>query len=581
MEVAKINIDNTTYAAENFNCNIEVQNFLWDCIIMNCDAHMQMKGIEYQPIGSPVEVGLLKLLLANNVNVQDKLIERENSQELMLWIPFSSDRKRMTVAYTLKEDPETVRLVVKGAPEFITKMCSSYMNDFKQATPFNGQGSDGAAYLEKVENELILADENDEDAEMHSGFKPLTIAYRDFNKADFEGMKNANFNFENEDSRAIVESDLTLVSSLSLQDPLRDDIDHAIEQLHNSKTNVRIISGDHKMNVMCTAKRLGFTDDLYDDTICMPADDLLAQLEDLMIEVEDTEEGRGKTFTFRNKESKSRFKKMKNNVVLVYRATPKLKHMFVCAFRQSNSTIGVTGEGLSDSRALSEANVGFTMGEDGCAAAKDHADIILMNDNFHTVITAIRWGRNIQDNVRKFIQFQMTVNFSCMCFVLSSSLILGHSPFNIVQLLWINLVMDVLAAIAFATENPHPTEIRGDRIKPTDKLITKPMMRSILSQGIYQLVVMIIMLYGGPAMFDISYNLFTTEMKYDNVPSYRMMHQTLMFQVFIMMNLFNMINCRILDQMPEVTDIESSTVAEQDEEAKPSQREFNIFQRPF
>jgi len=256
--------------------------------------------------------------------------------------------------------------------------------------------------------------------------------------------------------------------------------------------------------------------------------------------------------------------------------------MFVCAFRQSNSTIGVTGEGLSDSRALSEANVGFTMGEDGCAAAKDHADIILMNDNFHTVITAIRWGRNIQDNVRKFIQFQMTVNFSCMCFVLSSSVTLGHSPFNIVQLLWINLVMDVLAAIAFATENPHPTEIRGDRIKPTDKLITKPMMRSILSQGIYQLVVMVIMLYGGPAMFDISYNLFTTEMKYDNVPSYRMMHQTLMFQVFIMMNLFNMINCRILDQMPDVTDIESSTIAEQDEDAKiPSTREFNIFQRPF
>jgi len=312
MEVAKINIDNTTYAAENFNCNIEVQNFLWDCIIMNCDAHMQMKGIEYQPIGSPVEVGLLKLLLANNVNVQDKLIERENSQELMLWIPFSSDRKRMTVAYTLKEDPETVRLVVKGAPEFITKMCSSYMNDFKQATPFNGQGSDGAVYLEKVENELILADENDEDAEMHSGFKPLTIAYRDFNKADFEGMKNANFNFEAEDSRAIVESDLTLISSLSLQDPLRDDIDYAIEQLHASKTNVRIISGDHKMNVMCTAKRLGFTNDLYDDTIVMSSDDLLAQLEDLMIEVEDTEEGRGKTFAFRNKESKSRFKKMKN-----------------------------------------------------------------------------------------------------------------------------------------------------------------------------------------------------------------------------------------------------------------------------
>jgi magnesium-transporting ATPase (P-type) len=153
----------------------------------------------------------------------------------------------------------------------------------------------------------------------------------------------------------------------------------------------------------------------------------------------------------------------------------------------------------------------------------------------------------------------MTVNFSCMIFVLSTSLILGHSPFNIVQLLWINLIMDVLAAIAFSTEAPGD-RIREERIKPSDRLITKPMMRGILSQGIYQLVIMLIMLYGGPAMFGIEYNLYTTEMKYDSVPSYRMQHQTLLFQIFVMMNLFNMVNCRILDQMPVDNAIESSTV---------------------
>ena len=92
-------------------------------------------------------------------------------------------------------------------------------------------------------------------------------------------------------------------------------------------------------------------------------------------------------------------------MIFVYRATPELKHMFTAALRNSSACVGVTGEGLSDSRALSEANVGFTMGEDGCAAAKDHADIILTDDNFFTVIAAIRWGRNIQDNVRKFVQF--------------------------------------------------------------------------------------------------------------------------------------------------------------------------------
>jgi Ca2+ transporting ATPase len=168
------------------------------------------------------------------------------------------------------------------------------------------------------------------------------------------------------------------------------------------------------------------------------------------------------------------------------------------------------------------------MGQDGCSAAKDHADVILMDDNFETVITAIRYGRNIQDNVRKFIQFQMTVNVSCMIFVLSTALILGHSPFSVMQLLWINLIMDVLAAIAFSTENPHPTEIRKERINAKENIITKPMMRSILSQSMYQLFVMVLMLYAGPAMFKIPYKLYTEDLRNSvgdvEVASNRLLH---------------------------------------------------------
>ena len=146
--------------------------------------------------------------------------------------------------------------------------------------------------------------------------------------------------------------------------------------------------------------------------------------------------------------------------------------MFTCALRQSGAIVAVTGEGLSDARAISEANVGFAMGQDGCAAAKDHADIILTDDNFLSVVNAIRWGRNIQDNVRKFVTFQMTVNMSCLIFVILTAVFVGHSPFNVVQLLWINLIMDVLAAIAFSTEAPHPVNIRKERIKSNQKIIT-------------------------------------------------------------------------------------------------------------
>ena len=396
-------------------------------------------------------------------------------------------------------------------------------------------------------------------------------------------------NFEGENDRANIENELTMVASFGLSDPLREDIDQSIAKLSEGRTNVRIISGDHKSSLMAVALQLRIVENITDDSSIMSSSELERQLEPLMDEIEDLDEGRGMTYDFKNAECRRRFKGIKKQFRLVYRASPKLKHMIVCAFRKSGSVIGVTGEGLSDSRALSEANVGFTMGQDGCAAAKDHADVILMDDNFQTVITAIRWGRNIQDNVRKFIQFQMTVNVSCMVFVLSTCLVLGHSPFSVMQLLWINLIMDVLAAIAFATENPHPTEIRKERINSKDNIITKPMMRSIITQSSYQIFIMLIMLYAGPSMFDIQYNFYTAglrdkDLNGDSHPTNRLLHQTLMFQVFVMMNMFNMINCRVLDQMPEVVDNSQSEIADDsaaEEGEKIAGREFNIFFRPF
>jgi len=101
----------------------------------------------------------------------------------------------------------------------------------------------------------------------------------------------------------------------------------------------------------------------------------------------------------------------------------------------------------------------MAMGEGGCAAARDSSALIILDDNFESVFTAAKWGRNIFNNVRKFIQFQLTVNISCILVVFIGSISLGMSPFTAMQLLWINLIMDVLAAIALATEAPHPTEL--------------------------------------------------------------------------------------------------------------------------
>lgn len=597
MEVSRVEMVNSVQKVTDIQVNIQVSKRLHEAIILNNDASMQMRGESYRPVGSGVDVGLLNFLSSQDIAVQEKLVEREREYGLKLWIPFSSDRKIMTTAYRLKEDPNVVRLVVKGAPEIVVGKCSYKIDDYDQGQHFDGAGGVGATYIsDTVERQIIIgpnpavhaADRDGEDDAYEAqseptGLKALTFAYRDFDASHFEGLLTTYNKFENEDDRLQIENDLTMIGTVGLSDPIRKNIDEAISKLQEGSTNVRIFSGDSKAALMSIATQAGIVSDVNDEQYVHNGDEVLSQLRPLMKESEDKEEGRGKTWIFNNGECKKAFRNnIKKTVLLVYRASPLLKHMFVAALRNSNSTVAVTGEGLSDARALSEASVGFTMGEDGCSAAKDHADIILTDDNFFTVVTAIRWGRNVQDNVRKFVQFQMTVNLSCMFFVMTQTIILGHPPLNILQLLWINLIMDVLAAIAFATENPHPTEIRKERVSSKDKILTPTMMRSILSQGIYQIFVMIILMYAAPQAGDYPYNLFSTELTnpITGTLSARAVHQTFMFHCFVMMNLANMINCRVLDVVPKEVSIEESALDEiaEDNSNKP---QYNIFTRPF
>lgn len=273
--------------------------------------------------------------------------------------------------------------------------------------------------------------------------------------------------------------------------------------------------------------------------------------------VTDEVEG-GMTYKFVSPEAKQRFKEsMAKHILVVWRASPSDKHMFVSAIKQLNTQCAVTGESFNDAMSLKEASVGFAMGNAGCAVAKDNSDIIILDDNYASIMSAAKWGRNLFDNCRKFVQFQMTVNISCIIFVIIGGTTLGKSPFTVFQLLWINLIMDVLAAIALASETPHPTQLRKERIKKKDKIITPFMKRTIMSQVIYQLVVMLTMLYFGEMMFNFCDKIEDTDVNeecyYDMVNDAltadggaRMRHYSFLFQCFVLMNVFNTFNCRKL-----------------------------------
>lgn len=197
------------------------------------------------------------------------------------------------------------------------------------------------------------------------------------------------------------------------------------------------------------------------------------------------------------------FKKIKSKLKVLARSQPEDKFMLVTGLKQCGAVVAVTGDGNNDAPALNKADVGFSMGVAGTEVCKNASAIVLTNDDFCSITVAIKYGRNIYDNVRKFLQFQLTVNVAAMFVVFSGALLLTDEALTPVQMLWVNLIMDTLAALALATE--PPTEVLLER-KPhsrNDKIINAVMWRNIFGHAIYQITVLMVILFFGVSLFDL------------------------------------------------------------------------------
>lgn len=391
-------------------------------------------------------------------------------------IPFSSKRKRMS---TLVGIDGKKTLLTKGASEIILGLCTKKLT--KDGEVVDLTDADRKTIEENIKK---FADET---------LRTISIAQRPYAGGAEPTEED--------------EKDLVFVGMVGIKDPIRPEVPAAVGVCKDAGIVVRMVTGDNVTTATAIAKECG----------------IITSESDKIIE--------GPAFAKLSAEERVR---LAPHLRVMARSSPQDKLTLVNTLKELGHVVAVTGDGTNDAPALKSANVGFAMGIAGTEVSKEASDIILMDDNFTSIVKAVSWGRNVFDSIRKFLQFQLTVNVVAVALAFFGAIFNEHgeSMLTPVQMLWVNLIMDTMAALALATDDPKPELLKRKPYGKNASLITPFMKRNIVCQAGFQLALNIFMMSHGAALFGVAKG--SVEMT------------TVTFNLFVFCQVFNEINCRKL-----------------------------------
>jgi calcium-translocating P-type ATPase len=444
-----------------------------------------------QIIGNKTEAALILMLKTWGFDYE--VVKNSNFNEATdKLFSFNSDKKRSS-AILFRSD-KSVRVYVKGATEMILNDASYYLNRDGKVYPMTRK--------KKTELESIIS-------QMASAaLRTIALGHRDFPNKDSlpsDWQENCPDTAE-----------LCVDAIIGIIDPLRDDVVEAVRIAQEAGIVVRMITGDNIDTAKAIAAKCGI---LTENGIAIEGPDFRKMtleevdkiLPTIQIMARSSPEDKLLLVTRLNgfnlpKNQDEWEKKYFDRPTLTWKSDrdkvlPGYSEEWGKKYPGGGHVVAVTGDGTNDAPALMAADVGLSMGLTGTKVAQGASDIVILDDRFNSIVRAIMWGRAVYDNIRKFLQFQLTVNLVALILVFIGACAGIAEPLTAVQMLWVNLVMDTLGALALGTELPTQALLQRKPYKRDAGLISKPMWRFIFCQGVFQLFVCFVIMFEGHNLF--------------------------------------------------------------------------------